>query len=568
MNCDEKKKKLPIGIENFYEIITENFYYVDKTNLIKELLINWGKVNLFTRPRRFGKSLNMSMFRSFFEIGTDETLFYGLKIAQEKELCEEYLGKFPVVSVSLKDVDGLTFQTARGKLRDIIGKEALRFSFLLESDKLEDVHKEIYCALIKMKDGMFLMSDTVLETSLHTLTLLLEKHYGCPVILLIDEYDVPLDKAFHAGFYEEMVSLLRNLLSIALKSNQALKFAVLTGCLRISKESIFTGLNNLKVYSVTDVQFDEYFGFTDEEVKEMLDYYGFSEKFAETKAWYDGYQFGNVSVYCPWDVIMYLSDIRTNPKAKPKAYWINTSSNSIVKRFVNKATKKTQNEIEKLIAGEAVWKEVYPNITYNELDKSIEHLWSVLFMTGYLTMQDTKDDEKYALVIPNREVRQIFVQQVKEWFSELAVQDMSKIYAFADAFKKGDVQTIEEMFTSYLKKTISIRDSSVPTAKKENFYHGILLGLFAPMEDWIVSSNVEAGDGYSDIVIELDEDEIGIVIEVKYGDKGDLEGACEEALKQIEDRNYVEVFADHGMRTIFKYGIGCYHKRCKVVMGE
>ena len=568
MKYDAKKKKLPIGIEDFREIITQDFYYVDKTNLIKELLGKWGKVNLFTRPRRFGKSLNMSMLRSFFEIGTDEKLFVGLKIAQEKELCEEYLGQFPVVSVSLKDVDGLTFRAASEKLRDIIGKEAVRFSFLLESDRLEDVQKDMYRALIQMKDGMFQMSDTVLETSLHTLTLLLEKHYGCPVILLIDEYDVPLDKAFHAGFYDEMVSLIRNLLSTALKSNQALKFAVLTGCLRISKESIFTGLNNLQVYSIMDKQFEEHFGFTDDEVKKMLDYYGLSDKFVITKEWYDGYQFGNLSVYCPWDVIKYAHDLRADSNAKPKAYWINTSSNSIVKRFVHRATKQTQKEIEKLIAGEGVWKEVRQNITYNELDKTIDHLWSVLFMTGYLTQIEQKDDDKYLLVIPNKEVRQIFVQQVKEWFSEITVQDMSSIHAFANAFKTGDAETIEQMFTSYLKKTISIRDSSVPTAKKENFYHGILLGLFAPMEDWIVSSNVETGDGYSDIVVEIEDDEIGIIIEVKYGDKGALDTACVNALEQIEDRNYVEILEDHGMQTIFKYGIGCYHKRCKVVMGK
>ena len=445
-------------------------------------------------------------------------------------------------------------------------------------DELEDLkaqkeaqenEKEMYKELIKFENGVFAMTEDALCASLGTLTKLLEKHYGCPAILLIDEYDVPLDKAFHAGFYDEMVSLIKDLLSIALKSNSALQFAVLTGCLRISKESIFTGLNNLKVFSVTDVQFDEYFGFTDDEVKEMLDYYGFIDKFAEVKEWYDGYQFGNVSVYCPWDVIMYGHDLRVNPNARPKAYWINTSSNSIVKRFIHKATKRTQNEIEKLIAGEAVWKKIHQDLTYNELDKSIDHVWSVLFVTGYLTqIQRNYDEDKYLLAIPNKEIRQIFVQQIKEWFSEIAVQDMSSIHTFANAFQVGDVETIEEMFTSYLKKTISIRDTSVAKPKKENFYHGILLGLFAPMGDWLVSSNAESGEGYSDILIEIPDDEIGIVIEVKYGDRDKLEDACQEALKQIEDKNYVERLEDNGMETIFKYGIGCFNKKCKVILGK
>lgn len=561
------RKKLPIGIENFKEIRQPEYYYVDKTNLIKELLTNAGKVNLFTRPRRFGKTLNMSMLQHFFEVGSDKTLFDGLNIAKEKEICDAYMGKFPVVSVSLKDVSGLTFESACNKLKRIIGTEAIRFSFLADSPNLEPTEKAMYKELLKFENGVFAMTEDALCGSLCTLTKLLEKHYGSAVVLLVDEYDVPLDKAFHAGFYNEMVTLIRDLLSIALKSNPSLQFAVLTGCLRISKESIFTGLNNLKVFSITDVQFDEYFGFTDKEVKEMLEYYGYLDHFHEVKEWYDGYKFGNVSVYCPWDVIMYGYELRTNPDAEPQAYWINTSSNSIVKRFIHKATKRTQNEIEKLIAGEGVWKSVHQDLTYNELDKSIDHLWSVLFTTGYLT-QSERNGKNYLLTIPNKEVQQIFIEQVKEWFSEITVQDMSSIYAFANAFKIGDVETIEEMFTSYLKKTISIRDTSVAKSKKENFYHGILLGLFAPMGDWIVSSNAESGEGYSDILIEIPDDEIGIVIEVKYGDKGQLEDACQEALKQIEEKNYVERLEDNGMETIFKYGIGCYQKKCKVILGE
>ncbi len=559
------KQKLPIGIEDFKEIRTDGYYYVDKTNLIKELLIKRGKVNLFTRPRRFGKSLNMSMLKHFFEIGCDKTIFEGLNITGERELCESYMGKYPVVSVSLKDVDGLNFASAFDSLRRIIVVEAMRFSFLEESSKLDVAEKEEYKALLKREHGELAMSADTLKASLQTLTKLLEKHYGCQVILLIDEYDVPLDKSFHAGYYNEMIDLIRNMLSKVLKSNTSLKFSVLTGCLRISKESIFTGLNNLKVFSIMDVQFDEYFGFTDDEVKEMLEYYDLLDKFDMVKEWYDGYRFGNVSVYCPWDVIMYGYDLRTDSDMKPKAYWINTSSNSIVKRFIYRASKSTQKEIEKLIAGEAIWKEIHQDLTYNELDKTIDHLWSVLFMTGYLTQMEKKDDGKYLISIPNKEIRQIFIRQVKEWFSEITVVDMSSIHMFANAFKTGDVETIENMFHAYLKKAISIRDTSVAKPKKENFYHGILLGLFAPMGDWLISSNAESGDGYSDILIET-EDETGIIIEVKYGEKGKLDEACMEALQQIEDRKYVEKLEDDGMEKILKYGIGCYKKRCKVIL--
>lgn len=562
------KLKLPVGIESFGEFASEGFYYVDKTGFIAELLHNWGKVNLFTRPRRFGKSLNMSMLKSFFEIGCDKSLFEGLKVSQEKELCDEYMGQFPVISVSLKDVDGLTFETASCAIRDVIGKEAMRFPFLEKSDKLTDMQKNMYQALVMVDDnGLFTMSDAALYKSLQTLSLLLSKHYGRRVILLIDEYDVPLDKAFQAGYYDEMVSLIRGVFSSALKSNDYLYFAVLTGCLRVSKESIFTGLNNLKVMSIADVRFDEYFGFTDDEVRQMLAYYDLSDRFDVVKEWYDGYRFGNVSVYCPWDVINYCDEACADRALMPKSYWVNTSSNSIVRHLINKATRKTQDEIESLIAGEAVWKEIHPELTYSELDKTIDNLWSVLFTTGYLTQHGKADGNKYLLAIPNREIRQIFVSQINEWFTETAQEDAPRLNAFCAAFKRGDTEAIEEAFTGYLKKTISIRDTNVRKTKKENFYHGILLGLLSCMEDWSISSNAESGDGYSDILIEIAEEDIGIVIEVKYGENGALDAACEEALKQIEKNHYEQRLREHDMKTIIKYGIACFHKRCKVVVG-
>lgn len=562
--------KLPVGIESFSEFVSEGFYYVDKTGLIVDLLHNWGKVNLFTRPRRFGKSLNMNMLKSFFEIGCDKTLFNGLKIAQEKELCDKYMGQFPVISVSLKDVDGLTFEAACGAMRAIIGMEAMRFSFLENSDKLSKQEKVLYRQLIQagvQTGGMFEMAQDVMVTSLRTLSFLLSKHYGCKVILLIDEYDVPLDKAFQAGYYNEMVSLVRSLFSSALKSNENLFFAVLTGCLRVSKESIFTGLNNLKVMSAADVRFDEYFGFTDDEVRQMLAYYELSDRFDVVKEWYDGYRFGNVSVYCPWDVINYCDEACADRTLMPKSYWLNTSSNSIVRRFIDKATRKTQDEIEELIAGEAVWKEIHPELTYSELDKTIDNLWSVLFTTGYLTQRGKGDGNKYLLAIPNMEVRQIFVSQINEWFKDITQKDTPRLNAFCAAFQDADAKAIEEAFTGYLKKTISIRDTSVRKTKKENFYHGILLGLLSHMEDWSISSNAESGDGYSDILIEIAEQGIGIVIEVKYGENGMLDAACEEALEQIENNHYEQLLHEHDMNTIIKYGIACFQKRCKVVIG-
>ena len=558
-------KKLPIGIENFEEIRTENFYYIDKTGLIKELLHNWGKVNLFTRPRRFGKSLNMSMLKYFFEYGSDSSLFAGLEIAQEEKLCEEYMGKFPVISISLKGVSGSTFEAARSMFCSVIGREALRFQFLLSSDELTLVEKQLYAQLIKVEQESFSMAEADLVNSLLTLSELLRKHFGQKVIILIDEYDVPLDKAKQYGYYDSMVNLVRSIFSQALKSNDNLFFAVLTGCLRISKESIFTGLNNPKIFSITDVQFDEYFGFTNREVEALLTYYDCEESFETIKDWYDGYQFGMVDVYCPWDVMNYVDALRVNPQAVPRDYWSNTSSNDMVRRFIQKAkTTTTKREIEQLIAGETIHKEIHQELTYRDVDSTIDNLWSVLYMTGYLTQEGEPDGDIFCLKIPNLEIRKIFTKQIYTWFQETAQADGSTLDAFCEAFRRGDAAGIEKQFNEYLWNTISIRDTFVK-AKKENFYHGILLGLLSYKESWAVSSNRESGEGYSDIVIEIGEERLGIIIELKYAEDGKLEQGCSRALEQIEMQRYEEVLLNDGMQKVLKYGIACCKKHCKVV---
>ncbi len=565
----EIKKKLPIGIEDFKEIRTQGFYYVDKTGLIRELLQNWGKVNLFTRPRRFGKSLNMSMLSNFFDIGCDSVLFDGLEISEEKELCEEYMGKFPVISISLKGVSGADFTTARAMMCSIIGNEALRFHFLLESDKLNDSEKMLYKQMISVDDTgreTYVMPDSVLMESLKNLCTLLQKHYGQKVIILIDEYDVPLDKAMQAGYYEEMVSLIRNLFGQALKSNNSLQFAVLTGCLRVSKESIFTGLNNLRVLTIMNVQFDEYFGFTDQEVIGLLDYYDLSEFYDTIKEWYDGYHFGNVDVYCPWDVICCCDELRVNPEAQPETYWSNTSGNGIIRNFIEMARGVTKQEIERLMAGDTVEKIVRQELTYKELYDSIDNMWSILFTTGYLTQKGRPEGRKLTLAIPNKEIQEIFESQIMEWFQDTARQDGAALDSFCEAFREGDASGVEEKFNVYLRKTISIRDMAVRKDKKENFYHGILLGLLGYKDSWIVLSNPEAGEGYSDILVEIEDEDIGIIIEVKYAENADFEAGCREAIDQIEQKHYEEKLVDDGMRTIFKFGIACYKKRCRVVI--
>ena len=563
-------RKLPIGIESFEKLRTEDFYYVDKTGLIKELLSNWGEVNLFTRPRRFGKSLNMSMFKHFFEIRQDASLFHGLKIADEKELCDKYMGKFPVISISLKGVSGATYQAARAMMCSIIAQEAMRFEFLQTSDKLSAKDKQTYDQLTTValnNSESFTMSDSTLTNSLLQLSKLLHRHFNQKVIILIDEYDVPLDKAYRFGYYDQMVDLIHNLFSQALKTNESLFLSILTGCLRVSKESIFTGLNNVKVHTITDVAFDEFFGFTDKEVQDMLAYYGLSHKYDTVKEWYDGYQFGNMDVYCPWDVLNYCSDLCADPEAEPRTYWSNTSSNDIVKKFIYKAKTATiKKEIESLIAGEAIPKAVLQELTYSELDSSIQNLWSVLFTTGYLTKRGKSQGDILSLVIPNLEIHKIFKTQIYEWFRETAANDTAKLDALCQAFADGNAPLAEQHFNSYLKKTISIRDTNVPKAKKENFYHGILLGLLSHREDWAVSSNAESGDGYSDILVEIEEHSIGIVIEVKYAENDNLEAGCKEALRQIEKNRYEELLIENGMNKILKFGVACYKKHCKIVM--
>lgn len=563
-----EKIKLPMGIENFREMRTGGFYYVDKTGLIKTLLEYPAYVNLFTRPRRFGKTLNMSMLKYFFETDSDSSLFDGLEISKEKELCKEYMGKFPVISITLKGATGESFEEAKVMLRRIIGKEAMRFRFLLESDRINDTERSQYGALISTdKTGTFTMSDDLLKDSLLVLSQLLQKHYGQGTVMLIDEYDVPLDKAYQAGYYESMVEIIRALFGNAFKTNDSLKFAVLTGCLRISKESIFTGLNNFKVYTVKDVRYKEYFGFTDLEVRQMLEYYGLTGQYKAVKEWYDGYLFGNLGIYCPWDVINYCGDLRDGSVSEPQNYWVNTSSNDIIRRFLSKADATTRDEIENLINGGHVKKMIHQELTYRDLDSDIDNLWSILFTTGYLTQNGESKDGITQLAIPNREVHWIFAQQIRKCFKDEARKDTQKLKSLCRAFEENDVTAIEKEFTSYLRKTISIRDTGVKKEMKENFYHGILLGLFGNMDGWKVKSNAESGDGYSDISVEIEDREIGIVIELKYAENAAFDTACKEALEQIYDKNYEEVLADDGMKTIYRYGIACYKKRCRVIAG-
>ena len=557
-------KKLPIGIENFEEMRREDFYYVDKSHVIEQLLTQWGKVNLFTRPRRFGKSLNMSMLQSFFEIGKDKTLFDGLRISDNQELCEEYQGKFPVVSVSLKGINGATYEEARRFLIKTINEEARRLSVLSDSTELDETDHELLTQLKKKE-----MTNDSLVYSIRELTELLEKHYGSKVIVLIDEYDVPLAKANENGYYDEMVLLIRNLFENALKTNNSLKFAVLTGCLRIAKESIFTGLNNFKVYSITDKSFDETFGFTDEEVKELLRYYG-QEKYYETvKEWYDGYRFGNVDVYCPWDVINFCSDHLADPGLEPKNYWANTSGNSVISHFIDsvgKPQKLTRMELEQLVNGGIVQKEINSELTYKELYSSIDNLWSTLFMTGYLTQRGEPSGNRYNLVIPNREIRNIITNHILKMFKENVKDDGKTVSDLCDALLNKNPEKVELIFTEYMKKTISIRDTFAQKPTKENFYHGLLLGILGFKENWSVMSNRESGDGFGDILIRIEDEDVGIVIEVKYADDGNLQGECEKALQQIIDIRYTEALEQEGIHTIIKYGIACYRKKCKVLM--
>lgn len=556
--------KLPVGIDDFRKIRECGFYYVDKTKLVEQLMQNWGEVNLFTRPRRFGKTLNMSMLRSFFEIGTDKSLFDGLYISRNKELCDMHMGKYPVISITLKGIEGMTFEEARNMLKIILKNEARRHYYLKNSDRLTDDDKQQY-------EQILLGTSENTADSLRLLSQLLFLHYDKKVVILIDEYDVPLDKAFQNGYYSEMTSLIRGILGQALKTNDYLQFAVLTGCLRISKESIFTGLNNFKVLSIADARFDEQFGFTDSEVRDILEEYGVSDKISEVKDWYDGYRFGKADVYCPWDVINYVDHLQADPNARPQAYWINSSGNGLVRRLINIADESTKDEIERLIAGETIEKAIRLELTYDEIDNSIDNIWSVLFTTGYLTNAGEIElpgggGYGYRLVIPNKEVRQVFVSQIQEWFRQTVTYDNGSVQDLCEAFMAGDADKIQSNLNMILIKTISVLDTKARDDQKENFYHGLLLGLLRSKPDWRIKSNRESGDGFSDISIEPTIPEKGIVVEVKYSNTiSGLDDACDRAMKQIRDRRYDEALREDGREDIIAYGIAFCRKRCKVV---
>ena len=552
--------KLPVGIDQFDKLIKSGFYYVDKTRLIEQLLQNWGEVNLFTRPRRFGKTLNMSMLKSFFEIGTDKTLFDQLYIAANKELCEEHMGQYPVIFLSLKGVDGLNFEEAKSMLKITIRTEAQRHYELKKSEKVSEENRKLFNDILSGQDER-------IEDSLRMLSQILFEHYGKKSIILIDEYDVPLDKAFQHGYYKEMVSLLRGLFGQALKTNEFLQFAVLTGCLRVSKESIFTGLNNFKVLSIADVRFDEQFGFTDEEVRKLLKDYDLEDYFSEAKEWYDGYHFGNADIYCPWDVINYVEHLQYDPEAEPEAFWINSSGNDLVKRFVAKADQTTKDEIEQLIAGDVIEKKIRQDLTYDEIDQSIDNLWSVLFTTGYLTQTGRAERGIYKLMIPNKEVREVFIDQIQQWFDQTVVNDEDRMSSFYQSFAQGKAKDVQDQLTSILAETISILDTKARNEEKENFYHGMMLGLLRNRRNWIVRSNVESGEGFVDILIKPEDPDEGILIELKYSKTFDgLEKACERAMEQIKDRRYDEALREEGRRHILAYGIAFCKKRCKVVV--
>lgn len=559
--------KLPVGIEDFREIREEGFYYIDKTRLIEQLLRGWGKVNLFTRPRRFGKTLNMSMLRCFFEVGTDKSLFEGLYISKNKEFCEEYMGKFPVVFLSLKGVDGLTFEEAVASLCELIAGEVRRFKCLLGSDRLDADEKDMYRELCLLQDGQSSVRGTRLKFSLKKLAELLYKHYGKKIIVLIDEYDVPLDKALEHGYYKEMVAVIRGLLGETLKTNEFLQFAVLTGCLRVSKESIFTGLNNFKVLSITDTRFDEQFGFTESEVEDLLEAYHLESHFSETKEWYDGYHFGNADIYCPWDVINHVDRLKEDSKAMPQSYWLNTSSNNLVKRFIGKANKTTKDEIERLVAGESIEKFIRLELTYDEIDNSIDNLWSVLFTTGYLTQIGLTDQGAYKLVIPNKEVREVYKVQIQEWFKEVILSNTEQLNVCWEAFEEGNVEEIERYLNRILSNSISVFDTRASGLEKENPYHTFLLGILVGNSNWLVKSNIEGGEGFADIIIETEDPDAGIIIELKYAKKfTELDKACERAIAQIKDRRYDEYLKNDGRNDILYYGIAFCKKRCRIVV--
>ena len=562
----EKRLRLPIGFENFREIKTNAYYYVDKTRLIEELLESRSEVYQFTRPRRFGKTLNMSMLRSFFEIGVDKTLFDGLYISSRKDLCDKYMGKYPVISISLKGVEELSFDEVLKRFSYVIGNEADKFSFLENSERLTERERDKYATLVNMEKGVYALERSVLTSSLKTLSELLYKHYGQKVIILIDEYDVPLDKAFQNGYYDEMVSLIRGLFGEALKTNDYLEFAVLTGCLRVSKESIFTGINNFKVLSITDVRFDEEFGFTESEVKTMLEYYGLQSHMKEMKEWYDGYRFGDADVYCPWDVINHVDRLRHESDVAPQSYWINSSGNGLVKRFIDKADQSTRDELEVLLSGGTIEKEIHLELTYGELDTTIDNLWSVLFTTGYLTLVGKPENGIYKLRIPNEEVKEVYRTQIRQWFKATVQSEKKTLDPLWKALTAGDAEKVEEILNGFLSRTISIFDIKGPKKEKEKYYHAFLTGILLGNPNWGTRSQRESGYGLPDIEVRPDNLDAGIIIETKSMDKvTQLEEGCQEALKQICEKRYYDSLLEDGRCDIWTYGIAFFKKKCHVM---
>ncbi len=551
-------KKLPIGIDSFSKLREHDFYYVDKTGMIIELLQNWGEVNLFTRPRRFGKSLNMSMLKSFFEIGADKSLFDGLAISREKELCEKHMGKYPVLTFSLKQVQGLTYQDAEARMWSEISYEADRYRFLKDSCKLDAVDKELLISFRKKQGD--------LAGAIKELSRILYMHYAQKVVILIDEYDVPLQKAEQDGFYPEMVKLISGIFGASMKTNPYMEFAVVTGCLRVSKESIFTGFNNPKMHTIMDERYDEWFGFTDEEVKEMLRFYGKEEFYDLTKQWYDGYLFGKTYVYCPWDVINWCDKLVNTTKVVPENFWANSSGNEMIRRFADKADSVTKAELEQLLAGKTVWKKVNMELTYNELDSSVENLWSVLFTTGYLTYTGRSIDGKYELTIPNQEIQNLFRDIIDKWFKETIIGNRERIKVFFDALDTADADKLERCICAYLGRSISFLDGG-KQSEKESFYHGMMLGMLQMRDDWAVLSNREAGEGRADIITYSEWGEKALLFEFKYvKEYDDMLDAARLALEQIRDKNYDSFYAVSAAEKVTHIGIAFCKKRCKVLV--
>ncbi|NFO46435.1 AAA family ATPase [Clostridium botulinum] len=557
-----KLKALPIGVDSFEKLITRDYYYIDKTLLIKDLLDNKAYVNLFTRPRRFGKTLNMSMLQYYFEKREENNsyLFENLNIMEAGEEYISHMGQYPVINLSLKSAKQPNFELAYISIARRIAEEYKRHEYILKSENLKN-EKERFFKILKEQGDEGDYTD-----SIFFLSQCLEKYHNKKVIILIDEYDVPLENAFFEGFYDKMIAFLRSLFESALKTNSSLEFSVITGCLRISRESIFTGLNNLNIVSILNDRYAEHFGFTDDEVKKILKDYKLEEKYSVIKEWYNGYIFGSTNVYNPWSVVKYVYDLLPNINVFPSSYWANTSSNSIVKSLIEKADSVTKKEIELLIEGKTIEKRVHEDITYDEMYDSMENLWNFMFFTGYFKKvgerMDEEDNHYITLKIPNKEVKYIFKNKILKWFHDkVKVKDLSKMYS---AIFSKDVETFQKELNAMLRQTISFNDAY------ENFYHGFTLGVLANMHDFLVKSNREAGDGRSDIFIKsLSIFEPCVILELKVCDKPkDIFKKCDEALAQIDAKNYEEELKEEGYENIIKYGISFYRKDCVIKVKE